>query len=880
MNCNYYDSLTSKTATKKDIFDIYIDISQGTFQKQTDFIQNKWEQELQFGFDNNQKTEYQDDKKNMLPCVVFSGCYDRYKSIEEQTAVQHSGRMNMDIDMNNRIELDEFNKVVLSGRIPFIEACGKSVSGKFNGSMWINVLIELPKSYNELTEYIIDKLKLKEDNYISKIHTTYYEFFSDLLYKELKIVAGNTKEVKRLRYLSHDSDIFINYEAKYLDLKMLETWLKILPTKNMEEEINNEFAEEDDLFKIAVKYAENKVGKCVSGNIHNYVFYFCVITNRMGIPEKDAKKFVEEKLKVEVKTNCVEFPYKSYRNDFGVFKPKPRPISESGTNSATERKSETLENIYFRYLGFTKQSDNVQLFNFYVFGSKTILSLPASKLNKSNLYTLAPINYWQTNYPKKNGFDIDAAVNHIIENSNRIGYFNPNKIRGRGAWIDKGRIVIHCGSHLLVDNNQFALGDIDTEYWYELQHPLNLTTANPLTKDESHKILETIQKLSWVRDVDCILLGGWVALAPICGVLNWRPHIWITGGAGSGKSWVNREILQKFTKDISISVQGNTSEAGLREFIGNDAINVLFDEAEGENEHAQIQIQKVLQLMRSASSSDGGVIAKGTGSGAKTYQIKSCFAFCSIVPQAIHNSDLRRITILELKKGKLNNENFIELEKEFRKFATDDFVKRFQSRIINLIPQILKTIEVFTNVITEKLANRAMGDQLGALLGGCWHLSNDEIATIDDVLSLINDIDFSEEQGLNAVTDEIKCLQHILSIQIRVDTDHTGQHTRTVGELLEIQDECVYGDSAPVSSRTAEKVLKRNGIKLEDDFIFINPDSSVLQGYLKNTSWTKNYGQILSRIKDAEKVKRTYYSTGIYAKAVKIPFKPILEHEK
>jgi len=879
MNCNYYDSLTSKTATKKDIFDIYIDISQGTYQKQTDYIQNKWEQELQFGFDNNQKTEYQDDKKNMLPCVVFSGCYDRYKSIEEQTAVQHSGRMNMDIDMNNRIELDEFNKVVLSGRIPFIEACGKSVSGKFNGSMWINVLIELPESYNDLTEYIIDKLKLKEDNYISKIHTTYYEFFSDLLYKELKIVAGNTKEVKRLRYLSHDSDIFINYEAKYLDLKMLETWLKILPTKNMEEEINNEFAEEDDLFKIAVKYAENKVGKGVPGNIHNYVFYFCVIANRMGIPEKDAKKFVEEKLKVEVKTNCVEFPYKSYRNDFGVFKPKPRPISESGTNSATERKSETLENIYFRYLGFTKQSDNVQLFNFYVFGSKTILSLPASKLNKSNLYTLAPINYWQTNYPKKNGFDIDAAVNHIIENSNRIGYFNPNKIRGRGAWIDKGRIVIHCGSHLLVDNKQFAFGDIDTEYWYELQHPLNLTTSNPLTKDESHKILETIQKLSWVRDVDCILLGGWVALAPICGVLNWRPHIWITGGAGSGKSWVNREILQKFTKDISISVQGNTSEAGLREFIGNDAINVLFDEAEGENEHAQIQIQKVLQLMRSASSSDGGVIAKGTGSGAKTYQIKSCFAFCSIVPQAIHNSDLRRITILELKKGKLNNENFIELEKEFRKFATDDFVKRFQSRIINLIPQILKTIEVFTNVITEKLANRAMGDQLGALLGGCWHLSNDEIATIDDVIGLINDIDFSEEQGLNAVTDEIKCLQHILSIQIRVDTDHTGQHTRTVGELLEIQDECVYGDSAPVSSRTAEKVLKRNGIKLEDDFIFINPDSSVLQGYLKNTSWTKNYGQILSRIKDAEKVKRTYYSTGIYAKAVKIPFKDIIKQE-
>jgi putative DNA primase/helicase len=877
MNCNYYDSLTTKTAKKKDIFDIYIDICQGAYQIQTDFIQKKWEQSLMFGFDENEKSSYQADKKEKLPCVVFSGTFDRYKSIEDQIDSVHSGRMNMDIDLNNKVELEDFEKLVKSGKIPFIEACAKSVSGKFNGSMWINVLISIPETFDKISEFLVSKLNLTNENYILKLHTAYYDMFSDMLFRELKISAGSTKDVKRLRYLSHDSDIYINYDAKYLDLKMLEMWYNILPPDKMEEEINEQFIEENDLYKIALKYAENKVGKCITGNIHNYVLYFCIIANRMGIPEKDAKKFVEEKLKVNITTNCVEYPYKAYKNDFGTFKPKPRPISASGTNNATERKSETIENIYFRYLGFTKQSDNVQLFNFYVFGSKTILSLAASKLNKSNLYTLAPINYWQTNYPKKNGFDIDAAINHIIENSNRIGYFNPNKIRGRGAWIDKGRIVIHCGSHLLVDNNQFALGDIDTEYWYELQHPLNLTTANPLTKDESHKILETIQKLSWVRDVDCILLGGWVALAPICGVLNWRPHIWITGGAGSGKSWVNREILQKFTKDISISVQGNTSEAGLREFIGNDAINVLFDEAEGENEHAQIQIQKVLQLMRSASSSDGGVIAKGTGSGAKTYQIKSCFAFCSIVPQAIHNSDLRRITILELKKGKLNNENFIELEKEFRKFATDDFVKRFQSRIINLIPQILKTIEVFTNVITEKLSNRAMGDQLGALLGGCWHLSNDSIATVEDVMNLISEIDFSEEQGLNSVTDEMKCLQHILSIQIRVDTDHTGQHTRTVGELLEIQDECIYGESAIVNSKTAEKVLKRNGIKLEDDFIFINPDSSVLQGYLKNTSWTKNYGQILSRIKDAEKIKRTYYSTGIYAKAVKIPFKPILE---
>jgi hypothetical protein len=62
--------------------------------------------------------------------------------------------------------------------------------------------------------------------------------------------------------------------------------------------------------------------------------------------------------------------------------------------------------------------------------------------------------------------------------------------------------------------------------------------------------------------------------------------------------------------------------------------------------------------MRAASSSDGGLIAKGTGNGAKTYTIRSCFAFCSIVPQATLGSDVRRITNLELKKGGISNEEF------------------------------------------------------------------------------------------------------------------------------------------------------------------------------------------------------------------------------
>jgi nucleoid-associated protein YgaU len=33
-----------------------------------------------------------------------------------------------------------------------------------------------------------------------------------------------------------------------------------------------------------------------------------------------------------------------------------------------------------------------------------------------------------------------------------------------------------------------------------------------------------------------MLLAGWIALAPICGAMRWRPHLWLTAAAGAGKA--------------------------------------------------------------------------------------------------------------------------------------------------------------------------------------------------------------------------------------------------------------------------------------------------------------------------------------------------------
>lgn len=207
------------------------------------------------------------------------------------------------------------------------------------------------------------------------------------------------------------------------------------------------------------------------------------------------------------------------------------------------------------------------------------------------------------------------AANWLVRTSEAIGFFDPEKVRGRGAWVDDERIVLHAGSALHVNGKRRQLSAFKSKYIYEAGQDLDIQQQKPLVAAESIKLLEITKLLNWERPVNAYLLAGWCVIAPYCGALNWRPHIWITGPAGTGKSWTFQKIVRPTLGASAVAVQSETTEAGLRQMLGNDALPVVFDEAEGEDPRSQARIQTVLNLMRAASSDDGGVIAKGSQGG-------------------------------------------------------------------------------------------------------------------------------------------------------------------------------------------------------------------------------------------------------------------------
>jgi len=558
--------------------------------------------------------------------------------------------------------------------------------------------------------------------------------------------------------------------------------------------------------------------------------------------------------------------------------PSASPSASVPVKPVLTETEDEMKNPHFKCLGFEKFNDQNH-YIFYVYRTNVVIKLSAGGINTSNLLQLAPLNYWEGAFPKstRSGstkFEINTVADHLISTCSKMGIFNQDKIRGRGAWIDNGVPVIHCGDTLIVDGKYTSFSKHKTRFIYEAGQELGFSLVKPATKQEAYKLIEILERLNWSRDINARLLAGWVVIAPLCGALKWRSHLWLTGASGSGKSWIMINIIKKLLGKMFVDAQGATTEAGIRQYLGADALPVVVDEAESENARGSDRVQSVLELMRASSTSDGGFIIKGSSGGSATqFNMRSVFAFASIGANITQRSDASRISVLELKADLSTDkkERWSETLNMFHGAITEEFVQAFQSRAVYMLPTILKNAATFSNAAAAELDNQRTGDQLGALLAGAYSLTSDSVISFEDAKKWIRERDWSEERMVENTKDEIKVLNRIINADTAVETE-VGPKRRTIGELIVAArgDHRNPHESALITQENAGITLKRLGIRVEGTDVIFSDTSEYISKVLTNTAYSKNYHTILSRVNGAVKMDKTTFGSYIKARATKI----------
>jgi putative DNA primase/helicase len=525
----------------------------------------------------------------------------------------------------------------------------------------------------------------------------------------------------------------------------------------------------------------------------------------------------------------------------------------------------------FLCLGFDGDSYYYQPHN-----TGQVMRLSRSAHTATNLVALASLSYWETLYPSKSGINWAAAASDLFEQQASIGVYDPERVRGRGAWLDEGRVIFHLGDRLNVDGRPCSvLQPPASRFFYEQARHLDGPGDLPLPDAEAMQIRYIAERFRWEMPASAHFLLGWLVLAPVCGALNWRPHIWLTGGAGTGKTTILKLFLRPLLGGVVQSATGGTTEAGLRGTLKSDAIPVVFDEFEQNEQKDKLIVQNVLALARIASS-EGGKIYKGTTSGgANSFEIRSMFCVSSINVSLIQKADIDRFCVLGLRKDPMDKSEWLDFEREIATVATIDNGRALIHRTLQHLPVIIENARVLAQALGRRFGQR-FGDQHGTLLAGAWSLEAAGGGHLNLVMAdqWLDQMDWQHQQPDNTEADEIKCRDTILQQIVRHDIGAEasfGEMVRCVA-LQESLAGTLWDRLVPVLGRYGLRVFRAghplpDGERAEGHFLAVANANAQLDHVLRSTPWSGGaHRSALRRIDGAYLPKRVVHFAGIGTK--------------
>jgi putative DNA primase/helicase len=535
----------------------------------------------------------------------------------------------------------------------------------------------------------------------------------------------------------------------------------------------------------------------------------------------------------------------------------------------------------FQFLGFNKDQ------YFYLpRGQKQVIGITASSHIERRLLTIAPRAWWLQTFPKpaaqrnaEPSIDWSTACSWLYEMQHLQGVYDPRRVRGRGFWIDDARVVIHLGERVICDGVEVEVGKVKSRFIYEQGAALiGPVLDDPMPLDEAQEILRTAALCRWEHPASAAMLAGWLVLAPVCGSLRWRPHCWTVGGAGSGKSTVLSDFVKPLLGEMETSVLGASTEAGLRQHLGSDAIPVLMDEAEQAQARDEERLQAVMELARASSSETGAKTLKGTASGTgQEYLIRSMFLLSSITSSLKQGSDKSRFALLQLR----NPANDTPTEQLAHSVAWEDLRKRLSNidtktgqrliaRTVKRLPMLLRECELFADCCSEVFGSRRAGDQFGFLMAGAFSLVSDEEATLETATAFIGQHSWDEflEPARDAADHE-RCLNRILESRVRMSGNDTEL---PMGELLEIH--LNRNLHAEITSKRAGDLLQRSGLKVVEGRLLVSANHTAIGRILEKTPWSNDWRTVLKQIPGAEVTGPTYFTGGHQSRGVSLPIGP------
>ena len=504
----------------------------------------------------------------------------------------------------------------------------------------------------------------------------------------------------------------------------------------------------------------------------------------------------------------------------------------------------------------------------------------------AELLKLAPAAHWEKEHPRINdkgeviGPAWTDAADWLIEQANHAGVFEPERVRGRGVWLDSGnRVVWHLGDRLEVNGTITRLADHESRHHYGRLPALPINPAvEPLDDAHGRKILAVIKEMGWAGASDYLHVAGHAVTSNVGGALVKRPQLQSESPFGSGKTDNLENVVTPLQAGIGYSSAGST-EAGIRQLVGSDSLPVTVDESEQEDGKKR---EALLRLVR--YNFDGTEQNKGTPSGqGLRFRMRSSIALAGINAPIPNPADRSRIAVVTRKP--IPGDQWADVASRRAALITNEVGERLIRRTVTHLPALLANIATFGKVVAAMVttgdSGRA-GDTWGALLAGAHHLTSTAVISEAQALEWIRSVGWdyshtnSDDTDRAAGAEGRQCLDHLLAHELRWRTALDPEDNRPTTDTITIRElvAMVRSNARSDAGKEAINALGRKGIKVTIDGLVVAHNAPGTQAILSSSKWSNgaHRARLLELPGAAATASPVHFPTDASRRAVLVPW--------
>ena len=482
--------------------------------------------------------------------------------------------------------------------------------------------------------------------------------------------------------------------------------------------------------------------------------------------------------------------------------------------------------------------------------TRSVFTIAKGNFNGSRLLEIANLGWWRTVrrgalLTDGGNIRVTLAQDLVQHLSEEAGRFDLATLRGAGVWRDgESQIVVNDGRQIVgQDGKKSAFDAWKSEFHYVASDSRFPGLSGDGASDtDGRQLMALIQAQGWANRLQAVCVLGWCLIAPFGGILRWRPHLWITGARGTGKSYVLENIVDQLLGDFRHTGSGKDTAAAIYRSLNQDAKPVRLDEMEPEVSTDAANIHNILTVARNSSSDVSARRTISDGNGIKTFITRSCFCFASIaIPENLGGAIASRIVTADLLVAADQRAKIAETKRHIGCMSAPD---KFRRRTFRALPQILADIEYLRSELLGVVGDQRQVDQLAPLLASAWSALSADPISCDGGKAFVAELTAEAAKvQTGTVADETRVLHHILSVRIPL----FDGGVKPIAELL------ATADSGQGGANDAADALSRVGIRFKEiggqRFLAIATKSDAIKAALKDTVYAAGYDQQVKRHK-------------------------------